>query len=485
MPSYPNVLIAGKWVAAARGTYPIIDPATEQAAGAAPSCSTAQVLAAARAARDAFDSGPWPRMSGAERGELLRQAAQKFSEQMPRLIDLVIAETGAVRRVAESQQVAAAGTRLLRYAALAAEPMEEGLPPVAITGPGGPLLAGGVTVREPIGVVACITPFNFPMTNCAGKIGPALACGNTVVVKPAPADPMAVAELCRIVDSILPPGVLNFVCGPGPEVGAALTASDDVDMISFTGSTAVGRAIQTEAARRMKRTLLELGGKSPQIVFADANRQAALRGAMQVWTFHSGQICIAGARLLIEDSIYDDFVAQLVAGAASLKIGDPRDTDTVMGPLISAAQRERVERYVATGVEEGAVLACGGRRPAGLPRGYYYEPTLFVEARNDMTIAREEIFGPVITAIRFRDEAEAIAIANDSDYGLYGYVWTGDSARGLRVARALRTGTVQINGSPMNPDAPFGGYKMSGIGRDGGRHALQAYTELKYIGWTA
>jgi acyl-CoA reductase-like NAD-dependent aldehyde dehydrogenase len=256
-------------------------------------------------------------------------------------------------------------------------------------------------------------------------------------------------------------------------------------MISFTGSTAVGQAIQASGARRMKRTLLELGGKSPQIVFADADRDAALRGAMQVWTFHSGQICIAGTRLLIEDSIYDDFVAQMAKAAGGIKIGDPREADTVMGPLVSAAQRERVERYVAKGRDEGAVVACGGRRPSALPKGYYYEPTLFTEAHNGMAIAREEIFGPVITAIRFKDEADAIAIANDTEYGLYGYVWTGDAGRGRRVARALRAGTVQINGSPPNADAPFGGFKMSGVGRDGGRYALQTYTELKYIGWKA
>ena len=484
-PTFDKVLIGGEWVAAARGTYPIINPATEEPAGRAPQCSAEQAQAAARAARKAFESGPWPAMSGAERAALLRKAADKFKEEMGGLVELTIAETGALQPVAVAQQVGAVPLRLAMYAELATAPTDEPLPPRDLTGPGARGVASGLVVREPIGVVACITPFNFPMTNCAGKIGPALACGNTVVVKPAPVDPLGVAELCRIVDAVLPPGVINFVCGSGPDIGEALTASPDVDMISFTGSTAVGRKIQEGCAPRLKRTLMELGGKSANIVFADADRDKALANVMQVWTFHSGQICIAGTRALIEQSIYDGFTRKLAAAGSSLKIGDPHEAGVRVGPLVSAAQRDRVERFIEAGVREGATLACGGKRPAHPPRGYYIEPTLFTGARNDMTIAREEIFGPVITAIPFRDEAEAIALANDSDYGLYGYIWTGDTARGLRVARRLRTGTVQINGAPTNPDAPFGGYKQSGIGRDGGRFALNTYSELKYIGFTA
>jgi acyl-CoA reductase-like NAD-dependent aldehyde dehydrogenase len=421
-------------------------------------------------------------MSAAERGACLREAAERFRDAAPGLVDLTIAETGSVRPVAEAQQVGAVALRLTRYAELASEGVDT--PVLPRQGPSG--IAFGIAAREPIGVVACITPSNFPMTNCAGKIAPALACGNTVVVKPAPPDPLGVAELCRIVNDVLPPGVLNFVCGAGPDVGEALVESPDVDMISFTGSTGVGLRIQETAARRLKRTLLELGGKSPQIVFADADRDAALRGAAQVWTFHTGQICIAGTRLLVEASIYDEFTAALIERAKAITIGDPREKGVVMGPLVSADQRARVERYIARGVDEGAVLACGGKRPAHLARGWYIEPTLFTGARNEMAVAREEIFGPVITAVPFRDEADAIALANDSDYGLYAYVWTRDRAKGSRVARALRTGTVQVNSaSGMHPDAPFGGYKRSGIGRDGGAWALAAYSETKYIGWTA
>jgi acyl-CoA reductase-like NAD-dependent aldehyde dehydrogenase len=235
----------------------------------------------------------------------------------------------------------------------------------------------------------------------------------------------------------------------------------------------------------MARVLLELGGKSANVVLADADLDKALAGAMQVWTFHAGQICIAGTRLLVDASVYDDFTARLAAAGPRLRIGDPRDPEVVVGPLVSAAQRARVERYIAEGVREGARLACGGRRPPHLARGFYVEPTLFTGVRSDMVIARDEIFGPVISAIPFRDDAEAIALANDSDYGLYGYVWSRDTDRAVRVARALRTGTVQVNGSPLNPDAPFGGYKLSGIGRDGGRWALGSYSELKYVGWTS
>ena len=484
-PVYDEVLIGGRWEKAARGTYAVIDPATEELAGQAPECSVEQAQAAARSAQEAFRSGPWSRMKPVERAALLQRAASAFEERAASLVDLTIAETGALRQVAVAQQVGAVVTRLRRFAELALMLADDAMPPREMVGPNAKGIAAGLVAREPIGAVACITPFNFPMTNCAGKIGAALACGNTVVVKPAPADPLGVAELCRIVDGVLPDGVVNYVCGSTPDVGEALTNSPDIDMISFTGSTAVGSKIQQAAAPRMKRALMELGGKSANVIFADADLDRALAHSMQVWTFHSGQICIAGTRLLVEDSIYDDFTRRLAAAGPRLKIGDPREAGVVVGPLISAAQRERVERFIARGVEEGATLACGGKRPPELKRGFYMQPTLFTAVTNDMVIAREEIFGPVITALSFRDEADAIAIANDSDFGLYGYIWTGDTARGVRVARAMRTGTVQINGAPTNPDAPFGGYKLSGVGRDGGRYAMEAYSELKYIGWTA
>ena len=486
-PVFDKVLIGGKWVPAARGTYDIVNPATEEVAGKAAECSVEQVEQACRAARDAFETGPWRTMSGAERGALLAEAAKAFRAEAPKLVELTIAETGALAPIAERLQVGEVAARIEKYADLAREPDVQAMPPLQREGVPGTAatVASGIVVRDPIGVIACISPFNFPMTNCAGKIAPALACGNTVVIKPPPQDPMGMAELARIVASVLPPGVVNYISGSGPDIGEALSASPDVDMISFTGSTAVGRRIEESAGRTMKRTLQELGGKSANVVFADCDRALALRSAMSVWSFHSGQICIAPTRLLIEESIYEDFTAQMAQAAGKLKIGDPHEAGVVIGPLISRGQLERVEHYVRRGVEEGATLACGGRRPSHLQRGFYFEPTLFTNARNDMSIAREEIFGPVITAIPFRDEEEAIALANDSEFGLYGYVWTGDTARGLRVARRMRTGTIQINGSPPNPDAPFGGFKQSGIGRDGGRFALHTYGELKYVGWAS
>ncbi len=486
-PVFEDVLIGGKWVPAARGTFDVINPANGELAGKAPECSPEQVIEATRAAREAFETGPWPRMTGAERGALLREAAEAFRAKVEDLVDITVAETGALRPIARQLQVGEVAARIEKYADLARSPDVEGMPPISRPGVAGATasLAAGIVVRDPVGVVACISPYNFPMTNCAGKIAPALAVGNTVVIKPPPQDPLGMTELARIVASVLPPGVVNFICGSGPDIVEALTTSDYVDMISFTGSTTVGSIIEGAAARGMKRTLQELGGKSANIVFADCDFATALRSSMSPFGFHSGQICIAPTRLLVERSIYDDFTAKMAAAASQMKVGDPNEEGVVVGPIISGAQLERIEGYVRKGIEEGATLACGGKRPEHLDRGFYFEPTLFTNANNDMTIAREEIFGPVITAIPFDDEAEAIALANDSDYGLYGYVWSGDPVRALRVARALRTGTVQINGSPPNPDAPFGGYKKSGHGRDGGRFGLEAYSELKYIGWAS
>src|SRR5947199_4543368 len=408
-PVFDKVLIGGEWLRAANGTYPVIDPATEEPAGHAPECSVEQVRAAARAARTAFERGPWRAMSGAERAARLAGAAERFAREAPGLADLTIAETGAVRPVAETQQVGAVALRLARAAELAAIPADEPLPARGS--------AHGLVAREPVGVVACITPSNFPMPSCAGKIGPALACGNTLVVKPAPADPLGVAALCRILASVLPPGLLTFLAGQGPEIGEALVLAPEVDMISFTGSSAVGARIQEAVAPRMKRVLLELGGKSPNIVFADADPAKALAGAMQPWTFHTGQACIAGTRLLVEQSISDDFTARLAAAGRALRVGDPREPGTVVGPLVSAAARARVQRYIAPGLAAGATLACGGRRPPPLARGSYVAPTLFTRVRNDMVLAPGESLRPGMSALPLRHGADANALAHHPAHG--------------------------------------------------------------------
>lgn len=482
-PAFDHVLINGEWVPAAFGRYAITNPADGTVAGYAPQCSQQQVLAAVAAARHAFDHGPWPRMSGKDRAACLRAAAEKLEQAIPNMIDLTIDETGAVPGVVEQLHLGMAVTRFASYADMAELDIETAVPEMDVdVGAAGAARTEGVIVRDPVGVVAAITPYNAPVLVTAGKVAPALALGNTVVIKPPPAAPMGVLEMCRIVAETLPPGVLNVISGSAPEIGATLTGAD-IDMVSFTGSSAVGREIQKVCAARMKRSLMELGGKSANIVFADCDQEKALSTAINTWTFQSGQACIAPTRLFIEESIYSEFTGKMVELAGTLKIGRPRDPGVVLGPLISEAQLEKTEAFIASAIAEGATVACGGKRPPKLKDGFYFEPTLITDASNTMRIAREEIFGPVIVAIPFRDENHAVAMANDSDYGLAGYVWSGDKARAIHVARQLRTGSVQINGTPPRPDTPFGGFKQSGIGRDNGLHAIGAYTEQKFIGW--
>jgi acyl-CoA reductase-like NAD-dependent aldehyde dehydrogenase len=304
-----------------------------------------------------------------------------------------------------------------------------------------------------------------------------------VVVKPAPQDPLAVVELVRILDEVgFPPGVVNLVTSSAAGPAAALVASPDVDMVSFTGSTEVGMRIAEAGARTMKRLLLELGGKGACIAFDDADLQGAVGAIGSTWSFHSGQICTAPTRAIVQRHVFEQVVDRLSGYATVLKVGDPTEPDTVVGPLISAAQRARVEGYIATGRSEGAEVVAGGGRPAHLERGFYVEPTLLT-GTNDMSVTREEIFGPVVVAVPFDDEEEAIALANDSAYGLYDYVFSADTARAMRVARALRCGHVGINTAQRHHEAPFGGFKLSGVGRDGGDYGLEAYSELQSIVW--
>jgi len=321
------------------------------------------------------------------------------------------------------------------------------------------------------------------MTNMAGKIGPALAMGNTVIVKPAPQDPLGVLRMVELMNEAgFPPGVINVVTGQDIAPSEAVVAHPATDMVSFTGSTAVGQNIGAVCGSQMKRQLMELGGKGACIVFDDADLKAAIGGISSVWGFHSGQICTSPTRVIVQRGIHDHLVGGLLKAASHMRIGDPTDPETVVGPVISAAHRERIEGYVRAGVDEGATVAVGGGR-SDMERGFYLEPTLLVDCTNQMTPVREELFGPVVVVVPFDDEDEAVAIANDSDYGLYSYVFSADTARAWGVAQRLRSGNVGINTLQRNHEAPFGGFKRSGVGRDGGDFGLHAYSEMQSIVW--
>jgi acyl-CoA reductase-like NAD-dependent aldehyde dehydrogenase len=479
-----NLLIGGEWVAASGGTYEIVNPATEKPVGQAPNATATDAATAAAAARAALPA--WSAMSVDDRSALMRKAAEAIRAKSAELLPLVIAETGATATVGSRMQVPVAADRFERYARDPRPVLQTPLlPQTAVAtplAPGG--IIGGMVNRQPVGVVACVTSYNFPMVNMAGKVAPALAAGNTVVVKPAPQDPLAIVELVRILNDVgFPPGVVNLVNSSGPEPAAALVDSTDVDMISFTGSTQVGTRIMEAAGKTMKRLLLELGGKGACVVFDDADVKAALTCIGSTWTFHSGQICTAPTRAVIHRSVFEQVRDGLAAMAGHLKVGDPTDTATIIGPVISDAQRGRIEAHVASAAEDGGEVVVGGSRPADLPTGFYVAPTL-ITGDNGMRVAREEIFGPVVTLIPFDDEDEGIAIANDTEFGLYDYVFSGDAGRAFRVAKQLQAGHVGVNTAQRNHEAPFGGFKMSGIGRDGGDYGLLAYSEPQSIIWT-
>ncbi len=477
------VLVGGDREAGADGTYDIINPATEAVVGRAPEASVAQVEAAARAAAEAFPA--WSRTTPAERSDLLTRLADILARDADDLVPVVQAETGATLRVAKTMQVPQTIDRFRRYARGAHEQMSTPLPPTEMPttalAPGG--LLGAVVERRPVGVVAAITPYNFPLVNMAGKVGPALAMGNTLVVKPAPQDPLAVLRFAdAVVEAGFPPGVVNVVTGSGAAAGEALVASPHVDMVSFTGSTGVGRAIGAVAGRDMKRLLLELGGKGAGVVFDDADLKGAIGAIASVWAFHSGQICTAPTRALVQRGVYDQVVAGLEVAATRLKVGDPLASDTVVGPVISATQRDRIEAHVKAGVDEGGTLLAGGERPA-LDTGFYVAPTLLADCKPGMSVVQQEIFGPVVVVLPFDDEDEAVALANGTEFGLNNYVFTGDGSRGIRVARQIRSGSVAINTAQQPSEAPFGGFKQSGVGRDRGSFAMHAYSELQSLVW--
>jgi acyl-CoA reductase-like NAD-dependent aldehyde dehydrogenase len=480
-----RVLVGDEWQPGADGTYEIVNPATEQVVGHAPEASVAQAEAAAAAARAAFDA--WSQEKPERRAELLAATAEAVRRHFDDLLPLVIAETGCTATVGRQMQIPQAAVRFDTYARFATQsnvlplaPME--MPPTALA-PGG--LIGALARRQPVGVVGCITPYNFPIVNMAGKLGPALATGNTVVVRPAPQDPLAVIELVRIMNDEVgfPPGVVQVVTGSTPATGEALVASPDVDMISFTGSTGVGMRIAEVGGRTIKRLLLELGGKGGALVLDDADVKTAVQMIGSVWTFHSGQICTAPTRAIVHSSVHDQVVEGLAKMAAALVVGDPTEPGTVVGPVITAAHRDRVEGYVRSGAQEGGEIVAGGTRPERPERGYYVAPTLIAGGRAGMKVVQEEIFGPVIVVVPFDDVEEGIDLMNGTDFGLYDYVFSRDTNRAMQVSKRLRAGNVGINTTQRNHNTPFGGTKLSGVGRDGGEFGLHAYTELQSVVW--
>ncbi|MFE7329846.1 aldehyde dehydrogenase family protein [Streptomyces sp. NPDC057565] len=479
-----RLFIGGEWTEPDDGHYEVINPATEDVVGLAPEASRAQVYAAAAAARGAFPA--WSRTRPEERAAILDRAADLMQRDFAANAALARAESGATTGTARSMQVAVGAARFRRYARGALEPVEEAIPPqINEAGPMGRAgVLGALAVRQPVGVVTCITSYNNPWANPAGKVAPALAMGNTVVVKPAPQDPLSVYRMAEaLAEAGVPAGVVNVVTGSGPAAGEAAVDSPDVDMVSFTGSTAVGQRIAEVCGRGMKRQLMELGGKGAAVVLDDADLDAAAAGIGTTFSFYSGQICTAPTRVLVQRGVHDALIERLTAYAGHLPVGDPAAKGTVVGPVISAAHRDRIESYVELGRKEGARVVTGGERPAGHDRGFYVAPTLLADCTNDMRVVREEIFGPVVVVVPFDDEEEGIALANDSDYGLIDYVWSGDVARAFGVARRLRAGGVGVNTIGRNMEAPFGGFKRSGVGRDVGSYALHAYSELQAIVW--
>ncbi|WP_236984540.1 MULTISPECIES: aldehyde dehydrogenase family protein [Mycobacterium] len=459
----------------------ICDPATEEVAATIARGTPEHVDAAVQAAREAFESGSWSRMSPTDRSAVLAKIADRLGEELDDLVALEIHANGATVRQATGFHIGYAASHLLYFAELAANYQWERQVPTQAY----PTLSTNVIRREPLGVCAAIVPWNFPLLLGIWKIGPALAAGNSVVVKPDEKTPLTLLRLCEIAQECgVPDGVLNLVTGPGPTVGARLAEHPDVDKVAFTGSTAVGREIMRLAAGTVKKVSLELGGKGAQILLEDADLDVAIDGALFGCMLYSGQICESGTRLLVPDDMYDLVVDRLVDRASSLKLGDTTDFDTDVGPVISARQRDRVLGFLDSARRDGAKVVLGGGVPDGdrFRKGYWIEPTIVSEVRNDMEIAREEIFGPVLCVLRYTDEDDAIRQANDSQYGLSAGVWSTDYERAVEIAGRLRAGTIWINNwHQIDPALPFGGYKQSGLGRELGEQSLDEYTETKHV----
>ena len=468
--------IGGKWVDARGGkTRAVLNPADQSTLATVPEAGAEDVRAAVAQARAAFDDGPFPKWTGRERGALLYKVAEAIRQQAAELAEADTRNMG--KPIVEAEfDVADAAHCFEYYAGLAGKIEGE-----ALSVPDNAL---SLVLREPVGVVGQIIPWNYPILMAAWKLAPALAAGCTAVLKPAEQSPLSALLLARIFEGLdLPPGVVNVITGDGPVAGAALVEDPRVDKIAFTGGGDAGRLIIKSAADTVKRMSIELGGKNPNVVFADADFDQAVDGALFGAFANQGEVCSAGSRLLVDSAIYDRMVAALIEKVKAVRLGDPLARETKMGPLVTVEHMEKVLGYIAIGKGEGRLVAGGARaRGPGLDRGNFVEPTIFADVDNRTRIAQEEIFGPVLTVTRFKDEEEAIRLANDTPYGLAGAVWTRDAYRGIRVLKRIRAGILWMNTyHPTYNEAPWGGYKQSGFGRELGPRGLDQYLETKQI----
>jgi aldehyde dehydrogenase (NAD+) len=474
MQTQDKLFIGGQWCApSSAATIQVVSPHTEEVIAKVPESREADVDRAVAAAREAFDNGPWPRMPAAERAAHMAQLSAILQSRSEEIAETITREMGSPISFSNLGQAMATNMVLDYFTGLAREYAFEELR----QGMMGPCLVR----HEPVGVVAAIVPWNVPLFTIMLKLAPALAAGCTIVIKPAPETPLdayILAEAC--IAAGIPEGVVSVVQA-GREVGEYLVRHPGVDKVSFTGSTAAGRRIASVCGESLKRVTLELGGKSACIVMEDADLDMAIPGLMGGAIMNNGQACVGQTRILAPRSRYGEVAERLAAAVGAMRVGDPMDPTTECGPVVSSRQRERVEGYIKIGRDEGAKVAVGGGRPSSQSKGWYVEPTLFTDVSNSMRVAREEIFGPVLVLIPFDDEADAVSIANDSEYGLAGSVWTANVDRGLDVARRVRTGVYTVNGFMMEFGSPFGGFKSSGVGRELGPEGLRAYLESKQV----
>ena len=487
-PPSRKMFVDNEWVAASNGaTYAVPNPATEEAIGTAPEATVEDMRRAIAAARRAFDEGPWPRSSRQERARVITAIADGMERRKEELRQMLIAEAGATYLTHDIQLEQP--IRLLRnYADLALTfDFEEPLPVRVTDGPLGTFVCSSIVHRQPAGVCGLIPTWNFPLFVTVQKLGPALATGCTMVFKPSPYGPLVNLMLAEIVaDADLPPGVVNFVTGQSNAIAETLVTDPRIDKVSFTGSVATGKKIMAAAAATLKRVHLELGGKSVAIFLDTDDLDSIAPQAASPTFFHAGQGCAMTTRILVPREAHDHLVQKMVDFVRGMvKVGDPADPSTFLGPVIRDERRQKIEEYIESGKRDGAVLAHGGGRPKELPRGYFLEPTIFCGVQNHIRIAQEEIFGPVVAVLPFRDPDEAIRIANESTYGLGGMIFSRDTARAIELGKRIRTGAVWINNGINLLDTPFGGFKESGVGREGGRFGMEEYTELQQISWRA